>query len=111
MRYTSSHPHALRNRIAKSIGVLVGAALVATLGLPSAVQAQVTVAGRCTLTQLTPDVIFTVTVPHAGPYTPLQDHRTCGLSSDDPGQRRSVVYKATSLLHQRPGGSGQTDHA
>ena len=34
MRYTSSHPHAFRNRIAKSIGVLVAAALVATLGLP-----------------------------------------------------------------------------
>ena len=40
MRYTSSHPHAFRNRIAKSIGVLVAAALVATLGLPSAAQAQ-----------------------------------------------------------------------
>ena len=35
MRYTSSHPHAFRNRIAKSIGVLVATALVATLGLPS----------------------------------------------------------------------------
>ena len=40
MRYTSSHPHAFRNRIAKSIGVLVAAALVATLGLPGAAQAQ-----------------------------------------------------------------------
>ena len=40
MRYTSSHPHAFRNRIAKSIGVLVAAALIATLGLPSAAQAQ-----------------------------------------------------------------------
>ena len=30
MRYTSSHPHAFRNRIAKSIGVLVAAALIAT---------------------------------------------------------------------------------
>ena len=40
MRYISSHPHAFRNRIAKSIGVLVAAALVATLWLPSAAQAQ-----------------------------------------------------------------------
>ena len=40
MRYNVHSPCAFRNRIAKSIGVLVGAALVATLGLPSAVQAQ-----------------------------------------------------------------------
>ena len=40
MRYTSSPPHAFRHRIAKSIGVLVAAALVATLGLPTAAQAQ-----------------------------------------------------------------------
>ena len=40
MRYTSSHPSTFRNRIAKSIGVLVAAALIATLGLPSAAQAQ-----------------------------------------------------------------------
>ena len=40
MRYTSSHPRAFRNRITKSIGVLVAAALVATLGLPTAAQAQ-----------------------------------------------------------------------
>ena len=40
MRY-SVHPfRAFRNRIAKSIGVLVAAALIATLGLPSAAQAQ-----------------------------------------------------------------------
>ena len=40
MRYTSSHPRAFRNRIARYLWVLVGAALVATLGLPSAAQAQ-----------------------------------------------------------------------
>ena len=40
MRYTSSHPRAFRNRIARNIGVLVAAALVAALGLPSAAQAQ-----------------------------------------------------------------------
>ena len=40
MHYSSHPPRAFRNRIAKSIGVLVAAALVATLGLPSAVQAQ-----------------------------------------------------------------------
>ena len=37
MRYTSSPPHAFRNRIAKSIGVLVAAALVAS---PAAAQPQ-----------------------------------------------------------------------
>ena len=40
MRYNVHPPRAFRNRIAKTLGVLVGAALVATLGLPSAVQAQ-----------------------------------------------------------------------
>ena len=40
MRYTSSPPHTFRNRIAKSIGVLVAAALVAALGLPATAQAQ-----------------------------------------------------------------------
>ena len=40
MRYTSSHPRAFRNRIARYLGVLVAAALIATLGLPSASQAQ-----------------------------------------------------------------------
>ena len=40
MRYNVHSPCAFRNRIAKTLGVLVGAALVATLGLPSAVQAQ-----------------------------------------------------------------------
>ena len=40
MRYSVHPPRAFRNRIAKSIGVLVAAALIATLGLPSAAQAQ-----------------------------------------------------------------------
>ena len=40
MHYSSHPPRAFRNRIAKSIGVLVAAALIATLGLPSAAQAQ-----------------------------------------------------------------------
>ena len=40
MRYNVHPPHAFRNRIAKSIGVLVAAALVAVLGLPTAAQAQ-----------------------------------------------------------------------
>ena len=41
MRYNVHPPRAFRNRIAKSIGVLVAAALIATLGLPSAAQAQI----------------------------------------------------------------------
>ena len=40
MHYSSHPPRAFRNRIAKSIGVLVAAALVAVLGLPTAAQAQ-----------------------------------------------------------------------
>ena len=40
MRYNVHSPCAFHSRIAKPLGVLVGAALVATLGLPSAVQAQ-----------------------------------------------------------------------
>ena len=40
MHYSSHPPRAFRNRIARNLGVLVAAALVAALGLPSAVQAQ-----------------------------------------------------------------------
>ena len=40
MRYNVHPPHAFRNRIAKSIWVLVAAALIATLGLPATAQAQ-----------------------------------------------------------------------
>ena len=40
MRYNVHPSRAFRNRIARYLGVLVGAALVATLGLPSAAQAQ-----------------------------------------------------------------------
>ena len=43
MRYNVHPPRAFRNRIAKTLGVLVAAALIATLGLPSAAQAQVEV--------------------------------------------------------------------
>ena len=40
MRYTVLTSRTFHNRIAKSIGVIVGAALVATLLLPTAAQAQ-----------------------------------------------------------------------
>ena len=50
MRYTSSHPRAFRNRIARYLGVLVGAALVATLGLPSAAAANTLATGAPTIT-------------------------------------------------------------
>ena len=40
MRYNVHQPRAFRNRSARYLGVLVAAALIATLGLPSAVQAQ-----------------------------------------------------------------------
>ena len=48
MRYNVHPPRAFRNRIAKSLGVLVAAALVATLGLPSAAQAQTPAAPKVT---------------------------------------------------------------
>ena len=40
MRYNVHSPCTFHHRITKYLGVLVGAALVATLGLPSAAQAQ-----------------------------------------------------------------------
>ena len=40
MRYTVHTHRTFHHRITKDLGVLVAAALVATLGLPSAVQAQ-----------------------------------------------------------------------
>ena len=40
MRYTVLTFRTFHHRITKYLGVLVGAALIATLGLPSAVQAQ-----------------------------------------------------------------------
>ena len=40
MRYNVHSPCAFHNRIARYLGVLVAAALIATLGLPSAAQAQ-----------------------------------------------------------------------
>ena len=40
MRYSVHPSRAFHNRITKDLGVLVAAALIATLGLPSAAQAQ-----------------------------------------------------------------------
>ena len=48
MRYNVHSPCAFHSRIAKTLGVLVGAALIATLGLPSAVQAQTPAAPKVT---------------------------------------------------------------
>ena len=42
MHYNVHQPRAFHNRIARYLWVLVATALVATLGLPSAVQAQTT---------------------------------------------------------------------
>ena len=60
--HCSSHPpRAFRNRIARNLGVLVAAALVAALGLPSAAQAQTpaapTVTGTGDGTSGTPGMI------------------------------------------------------
>ena len=48
MRYNVHPPRAFRNRIARYLGVLVSAALVAVLGLPSAAQAQTPAAPKVT---------------------------------------------------------------
>ena len=73
MHYSSHPPCAFRNRIARYLGVLVGAALVATLGLPSAVQAQTTGAPMVEYADDTD--AFTVSRPHAMPSVVLtHDH-------------------------------------
>ena len=50
MRYTVHTHRTFHHRITKYLGVLVGAALVAVLGLPSAVQAQTPAAPTVTAT-------------------------------------------------------------
>ena len=47
MRYTVLTSRTFHNRITRYLGVLVAAALIATLGLPSAVQAQTPRRRRC----------------------------------------------------------------
>ena len=63
MRYTLLTSRTFHNRITKDLGVLVGAALVATLGLPSAVQAQTTSAPTMVSYDDGTDA-FTVERPH-----------------------------------------------
>ena len=62
MHYNVHQPRAFHNRIARYLGVLVATALVATLGLPSAVQAQTTGAPKVTYVDNTD--AFTVLKPH-----------------------------------------------
>ena len=61
MRYNVHSPCAFHSRIAKTLGVLVGAALVATLGLPSAAQAQTPAAPTVTGSQETAAANATIT--------------------------------------------------
>ena len=63
MRYTVLTSRTFHHRITRYLGVLVGAALVATLLLPSAVQAQTT--GLPSAEYMDADDSFTVTTPHA----------------------------------------------
>ena len=63
MRYTVLTFRTFHHRITKYLGVLVGAALVATLGLPSAVQAQTT--SLPDVKYMDGDDSFTVIEPHA----------------------------------------------
>ena len=66
MRYNGRSPRAFRNRITRYLGVLVGAALVAALGLPSAVQAQTTGAPMVVYEKpgMPGSDAFTVSTPH-----------------------------------------------
>ena len=68
MRYTVLTPRTFHHRITKYLGVLVGAALVATLGLPSAVQAQTP--NRPTPTYMVGSDTFTLT-PAGAAYASL----------------------------------------
>ena len=69
MRYTVLTFRTFHNRIAKDLGVLVAAALVATLGLPTAAQAQTPAAPTVCLAGMTgtsaisgsPDAALTAT--------------------------------------------------
>ena len=63
MRYNVHQPRAFRNRSARYLGVLVAAALIATLGLPSAVQAQTPAAPKV--------VTFPAVAPESGVITGL----------------------------------------
>ena len=81
MHYSSHPPCAFRNRIARYLGVLVAAALVATLGLPSAVQAQTT--GAPTVTYEDGPDAFSVRPPH-GLITRTPGHTHWVLEVDGP---------------------------
>ena len=99
MRYNVHSPCAFRNRIAKSIGVLVGAALIATLGLPSAAQAQTPAAPTVTEAKASqePDELAagcTVTASGwaGGAYSPGQTGY------------RGRIYRAWRTMGRRDGG-------
>ena len=81
MHYNVHQPRAFHNRIARYLGVLVAAALVATLGLPSAVQAQTTGAPVVSYDD-GPDA-FTVSAPH-GFISRMPPHTHWVLEVDGP---------------------------
>ena len=93
MRYTVLTSRTFHNRITRYLGVLVGAALVATLGLPSAVQAQTTGAPIGDV-----DDVFTVKPPH-GPVT--MDHNVWLLGIDGPNGASQMVTGGGSRSSRR----------
>ena len=101
MRYNVHPPHAFRNRIAKSIGVLVAAALVATLGLPSAAQAQASITPGTPAVTFTMDDGFSIAAPLAvgkGMYWRViytQPNGTEGMmpEDDDPAAGAGTAIK------------------
>ena len=92
MRYTVLTSRTFHNRITRYLGVLVGAALVATLGLPSAVQAQTT--GRADDGDL-----------RDGRMPSRWNPRLTLLRPDEP----TATHWFSKSMGQRPGGNGGTD--
>ena len=88
MHCSSYSPRAFRNRSARYLGVLVAAALVATLGLPSAVQAQTPDPPTVTYT----DDDFTVMTGH-GVLTDTHSHWVLEHDSPSASSAQVVVPK------------------
>ena len=121
MRYNVHSPCAFHSRIAKTLGVLVAAALVATLGLPSVAQAQSIAADGIDYddatgfeitwstrldTSTVDNWIVTVTKPggakvvvneHSTVQTTLGAVITANAESLGDGTATSLTYKATDL--------------
>ena len=103
MRYNVHSPCAFRNRIAKTLGVLVAAALVAALGLPSAAQAQILSAPGGIV--YTDDADFTITWDPAGVRLSTNELDNWIVTLTKPSGEKIVVNQYTT----NPSGSAPDD--